>query len=106
MADAKSEKNEIKRSGGKPQPNSGRGGKKKGDAILEPFCYDVKEYEKSYAVSRENWQKVCTDALKSGGYEPAIQIVLGSENKVRLWVISDGMFEQMREAWEQKYGES
>ena len=103
MASAKSEKAEIARTGGKPQPNSGRGKKKKGDATLEPFCYDVKEYATGYTVSRENWQKVCTDAMTSGMMEPAIQIVLGETNKVRLWVISDGMFEQMREAWLEKY---
>lgn len=105
MADAKSEKAEVARTGGKAQPNSGRGTKKKGDATLYPFCYDVKEYEKGYTVSKDNWQKVCTDAMTSGMMEPAIQIVLGETQKTRLWVISDSMFEQMREAWVEKYGE-
>ena len=42
------EKQEIKRDGGKPQKNSGRGKIQKADGVLEPYCYDIKEYEKSF----------------------------------------------------------
>jgi len=100
------EKEEIKRDGGKPQKNSGRGKIQKGDAILEPFCYDIKEYEKSFSLSRSVWAKVCDDAFRSGRRHPALKIVLGlAGHKVRLWVIEDGMFQEMREAWLEKYGE-
>lgn len=105
MATAKSEKFEIARSGGVAQKNSGRGKKNKGDAILGPYNFDVKEYSKSYSISRESWAKVSSDALKSGSYEPAIKVVLGKdgESKMRLWIISDEMFHQMLGAWEEKY---
>jgi hypothetical protein len=99
------EKEEIKRDGGKAQKNSGRGKIQKGDAILEPFCYDIKEYEKTYGISIDNWSKVCEDAWRSGRREPALKVVLGSrDSKVRLWVLEDDMFHQMREAWIEKYG--
>lgn len=100
-----SEKSEIKRDGAKAQPNSGRGKHKKGDAILWPFCVDIKEYESSFGVSRENWAKICTDAFNSGSYEPAFKLVLGKERPVRVWVVGDTMFHQMREAWIEKYGD-
>ena len=106
MADAKSEKREVKRDGGRAQSNSGRGTHNKGDAILEPFCYDVKEYEKSYSISVDNWAKVCTDAFKSGRRVPALKLVLGSltGKRTRVWVIGDDMFQEMLEAWKEKYG--
>jgi len=97
---------EIKRDGGKAQKNSGRGRIEKADAILEPFCYDIKEYEKSFSLSRNVWQKICDDAYRSGRREPALKIILGAVNrKIRLWVIEDKMYHEMREAWLEKYGE-
>jgi len=100
------EAHEIKRDGGKPQKNSGRGQIEKADAILEPFCYDIKEYEKSFSLSRKVWAKICDDAYRSGRREPALKIVLGAlSNKIRLWVIEDKMYHEMREAWLEKYGE-
>lgn len=99
------EKQEIRRDGGKPQKNSGRGNIQKGDAVLEPYCYDIKEYEKSFSISRDVWAKVCDDAYRSGRREPALKVVLGkNDSKVRLWVVEDAMFHQMREAWLEKYG--
>lgn len=99
------EEEEIKRDGGKAQKNSGRGKIQKGDAILEPFCYDIKEYGKSFGLSREVWAKVCDDAFKSGRREPALKIVLGAlDAKTRLWVVEDKVFHEMREAWVEKYG--
>lgn len=103
------EKEEIKRDGGRPQKNSGRGKIQKGDAILDPFCYDIKEYGKSFSLSKDVWAKVSEDAYKSSKgndrYEPALKVVLGEGNhKIRLWVIEDEMFKQMLDAWEEKYG--
>lgn len=95
------EKQEIKRDGGKPQKNSGRGRIQKGDAILGSFCYDIKEYAASFSLTRRVWGKICEDAFKSGRKHPALKIVLGEpSNKIRLWVIEDKMFHEMREAWE------
>jgi hypothetical protein len=100
------ERAEIARDGGKPQKNSGRGKIQKGDATLGPVLYDVKEYSESFGLSRKVWGKVCTDAFKSGNRIPALKIVLGAGmSKIRLWVIGDDMFHEMREAWEEKYGE-
>ena len=105
MADAKSEAAEIRRFGGKPQKNSGRGAVAKGDATLGPFLVDVKEYEKSYSISMENWAKICSDAVRLGRKQPALNVVLGSTNRVRVWVVSETMFMEMLEAWEEKYGD-
>ena len=105
MATKQSELDEIKRFGGTPQKNSGRGAVKKGDAILNPFLVDVKEYAKSYSVSISNWAKICSDAVKAGRFQPAINIVLGDTNRVRVWVVSEAMFLEMLEAWREKHGE-
>lgn len=88
---------------GSAQPNSGRRqhGRFKGDAKVGPFVYDIKEYAKSFAISASTWAKVSTDAVRAGGI-PAIKVVIGSGREtVRLWVISDAMFKEMLEAWEQ-----
>jgi len=97
-----SERNEIKRDGARPQKNSGRG-RDKGDAILGPFCYDVKEFSMVFSISQNVWGKVCTDALRARK-EPALKIVLGRGNdKTRLWVISEDMMNEMLDAWRDKY---
>lgn len=102
-----SELNEIKKDGGKAQKNSGRGKIQKGDATLGPFCYDIKEFEKSFGLSKNVWGKVCTDAYRSGRMVPALKVILGAGNeKVRLWVLDDSMFKEMLDAWEEKYGEA
>lgn len=98
-----SEKQELKRMGAKPQKNSGRGLYQKADGKLEPFLVDVKEYQKSFSLSRSVWAKICSDAVRSGGV-PALMIALGSgKDTVRLWVIDDEMLHEMREAWLEKY---
>lgn len=99
-----SERGEIARDGAKAQKNSGRGKIQKGDAVLGPFVYDIKEYKKSFSISPDFWSKICTDAFKSGNKEPALKLVMGEENKVRLWVISDDMFHEMLDAWMEKNG--
>jgi len=105
MASKSSELKEIKRFGGKPQKNSGRGQHKKGDATVGPFTVDVKEYAKSYAISRANWAKICTDAAKNGN-EPALMLAIGEgQDTVRVWVVADGMIQELIDAWEQVYGQ-
>lgn len=102
-----SEKGEIKRDGAIEQRNSGRGKTQKGDATLGPFCIDYKEYDEQFGVSRKVWAKITTDAWKSRKL-PALKLTLGSEGdttKTRLWVISDTMFHEMLEAWNEKYGQ-
>lgn len=97
-----SEINEINRDGAKPQPNSGRGKHDKGDAVLEPFLVDYKEYDQSFSVSRTNWAKLQMDAFRAGRREPAFKLVLGdkeSKEKLRVWVISDAMFHEMLEVY-------
>lgn len=103
MADAKTELAEIKKMGGKPQKNSGRGLYQKGDATLGPFCVDVKEYAKTFGLSRSVWGKICSDAGKSKK-EPALMICLGSgRDSTRMWVVGDEMFHLMLEAYQEKY---
>lgn len=106
MADKKSELTEIRKMGGKPQKNSGRGLYQKGDATLGPFVIDVKEYKKTFGLSRDMWGKVSTDASKHRK-EPALMVCLGEGTvTTRLWVIGDEMFHEMLTAWQEKYGDS
>jgi len=56
--DKMSEADEIKRDGATPVKNSGRSkGIAKGDAILEPFLIDYKEYNKTFGVSKDFWAR-------------------------------------------------
>ena len=103
VATAKSELAEIKRFDGKPQKNSGRGHHQKGDAVLEPFLVDVKEAIKSFALNTRVWGKICTDAIRSERRQPALLVVLGEDNPVRVWIIGDTMFKEMHAAWKEKY---
>lgn len=101
-----SEQSEAKRDGAKLQKNSGRGQFQKGDATLDGWCIDYKEYPKGISVNTDIWGKICTDAFKAGNLEPALKIVLGSgQQKTRLFVISETMFQLMNEAYQEKYGE-
>lgn len=105
MATDKTEKDEIKRFGGKPQKNSGRGKYQKGDAILDNLTVDVKEYKSTFGLSRSMWSKISTDAFKNGN-EPALMVALGENAEtIRLWVIGDTLFKEMHGAWLEKYGE-
>ncbi len=106
MPDAKSEAYELRKLGATPQKNSGRGTHAKGDGILGPFCVDVKEYAKSFGVSRTVWAKLSDDALKSGHLRPMLDIVLGGalEEKMRIVAIEQSMFLEMYEAWREKNG--
>ncbi len=104
MADAKSEKAELKKAGARPQRNSGRNAWEKGDGVLEPFIVDVKEAIKSFTFNRKIWAKICSDAIKHGK-EPALLIALGENREtVRTWIIGDTMFKEMHDAWMKEYG--
>ncbi len=97
-----SERGEIKRLGAKAQKNSGRGKHAKGDSILGPFVYDIKEYATSFSVSLSAWAKICSDTMTVDvTKQPALQLVLGNP-PVRLWVIDEDMFLEMLEAWQWK----
>ena len=89
-----SEASEVKRDGSKATKNSGRGQYQKGDAFLDIFTVDYKEYEKSFSISQNVWGKVCSDAFKNGQSEPALKIILGAGNaRTRLWVVEEHMIE-------------
>jgi hypothetical protein len=96
---AKSEAAEIKRMGAKAQSNSGRGKINKGDAVIDGYyLVDVKESAKGFTVSQESWSKLCTDAVRSGNYEPVFNIVLGQPGspRTRLYVITEEEFNDLR----------
>lgn len=101
MADAKSELVELRRIGAVPQKNSGRGKHDKGDGVIDDtWIVDVKEFAESFGLSRSVWAKVCTDAHRAGGLEPLLKVVLGEgTNRVRLVVMSETMFLDMKEAY-------
>lgn len=89
-----SEQSEAKRDGSRLTKNSGRGQYQKGDAKLDIFTVDYKEYAKSFAVSTTTWAKICTDAFRNAQSEPALKLILGAGNsKVRLWVVAEHIIE-------------
>lgn len=103
-----SEQKEIARFGGKAQRNSGRGILEKGDATVGPFLVDIKEYDESFSVSRTNWAKLQSDAFRAQQRQPMFWLALGdkdSKTKLRVVVLSVDMFEEMFEAWKEKYDE-
>ncbi len=106
MADNKTEAAELKRIGATPVKNSGRG-LRKGDGKLFPFLVDVKEYTKSFSVSRGVWAKLSVDAISNGKMLPALLLCLREKDDppLRLWVVGEKAFLEMREAWLDKYGE-
>jgi hypothetical protein len=93
-----SERREIARDGAKAQKNSGRGKYQKGDAKMDGYLVDYKEYEKSFSVSKDVWLKICTDAMRSGKeLEPVIKLILGKDQGLtRLAIISWEEFERLR----------
>lgn len=89
-----SEKGEVKRDGSKAMKNSGRGQYQKGDSRLDIFTIDYKEYPKGYTVNRDNWSKICMDAMRNQQSEPLIKIVLGEgSNRTRLCVVAEHIIE-------------
>jgi hypothetical protein len=93
-----SERGELKRIGAKQHINSGRG-PVKADGSLDDFVVDVKEYSKSYSVSRDSWEKIVSDTMQvDRKKDPVLMVVLGEGNKkVRLAIIEWEVFEQLRE---------
>jgi len=100
-----SEKSEAKRDGAKLQKNSGRGQYQKGDATLDDFVVDYKEYSNSISLNQSMWAKICTDTFKvSRDKYPVLKLVLGEKMKIRLAVIEWELFEQMKKCWEEQNG--
>lgn len=93
-----SERGEIKRMGAKAHKNSGRGQYQKGDASWHNFIVDIKEAEKSFNINQDVWAKITTDTLKTDRTKnPALKIVLGDKQKVRLALIEWEVLEQILE---------
>lgn len=93
------EKQELKKIGAKAHKNSGRGAVK-ADGSLDWYIVDVKEYSKSFSVSKDIWAKICTDTLRvDPNKSPVIMLVLGDKNhiKTRLAIIEWNEFELLRE---------
>lgn len=83
-----SEKAEVKRDGAKATSNSGRGQYQKGDALLDIFTVDYKEYSKSFSISKDVWAKISSDAIRNKRTEPMLKVILGAGNaKTRLAVV-------------------
>jgi hypothetical protein len=90
-----SERGEISRlNGAKATKNSGRGRIQKGDAFYDRFTVDVKEYKNSYSLSRDNWAKICTDAIKNRT-DPMLLVVL--DGQTRLAVVELSVLEELLE---------
>lgn len=84
-----SEKAEVKRDGANATKNSGRGQIQKGDALLDIFTVDYKEYPKGFTVNQNNWAKICMDALRNNRSVPLLKVILGSgNNRTRLGIVS------------------
>lgn len=98
MATNKTEASELKRMGAKVHKNSGRG-QTKGDGSLDEFVVDVKEYNKSFTISIDNWAKICTDAMKvDKSKSPMLQLVLRDGTRtIRLSVIEWSILEDLME---------
>lgn len=89
-----SEKGETKRDGAVAMKNSGRGHYQKGDARLDIFTIDYKEYPKGFRVDLNNWAKICMDAMRNQRSEPMLKIVLGEgNNRTRLCVVAEHIIE-------------
>ena len=89
--------------GAAPVKNSGRG-LQKGDGTWGEFLVDVKEYSKSFSISRAVWAKISTDAVKNGNRQPLLALVLGEPGvpPLRVFVVGESMFHDMKQAWEEK----
>lgn len=84
-----SEKAEVKRDAARATKNSGRGSIQKGDALLDIFTVDYKEYPKGFTVNQSNWAKICMDALRNNRSTPLLKVILGSgNNRTRLGIVS------------------
>lgn len=92
------ERGEIKRDGAKAQKNSGRGPYQKGDSTWRSFVVDYKEAHRSFTLNKDVWAKICTDTFKvSRDRQPALKIILGDTQKVRLGIIEWDYLEELEE---------
>jgi hypothetical protein len=93
-----SERGELKRIGAKQHKNSGRG-MVKADGSDDQFVIDVKEYEKSFSITQDNWSKIVMDTMSVDRKKnPAIMLVLGKgDKKIRLAIIEWNVFKELRE---------
>jgi hypothetical protein len=98
VATNKTEASELKRMGAKVHKNSGRG-MIKGDGSLDEFVVDVKEYNKSYSISVDNWAKICTDTMRvDKSKSPMLQLVLTDGGRtIRLSVVEWSILEELLE---------
>lgn len=93
-----SERSEIKKMGATAHKNSGRGKYQKADASWKNFIVDIKEASKSFNINQDVWAKITTDTLKTDRTKnPALKVVLGDKQKVRLAVIEWEVLEQILE---------
>jgi hypothetical protein len=93
-----SERGEIKRMGAKAHKNSGRGYIQKADASWEGFIVDIKEAGKSFNLTTDVWGKIVTDQMKTDVEKyPALKLVIGEKQKVRLAVIEWAVLEELVE---------
>lgn len=91
-----SERSEIKRMNANSHKNSGRGQYQKGDASWKNFVVDIKEYGKSFSLTKDVWAKIVTDTLRTDKNKfPALKVVLGQEQKIRLAVIEWSVLEEL-----------
>ena len=94
----KSERIILEGIGAKVHKNSGRGQIWKGDGSNEHYVIDVKEYSKSFSISKDMWAKICTDTIRVDPMkEPVLMLVLGDTQKTRLAVIAWSEFEALQE---------
>ncbi len=90
-----SEEFEAARDGATLQKNSGRGSLHKGDAILEEFLIDYKEYAKGFTVSIDALAKLNRDAITAGNKIGVFKLILGEGiNKQRVWVLPEYIMEE------------
>lgn len=109
MPNLETERYELEQIGATPVKNSGRGKFDKSDGIIfspdgDPLLtIDVKEYETSFPLNLKNVAKLQTDA-KMNRTEPAFLVVLGKEEpRQRMMVITTRFFDELYEAWKEKY---
>lgn len=74
-----SEESEAKRDGATLQKNSGRGKHQKGDAVLDDFMIDYKEYTGSFTMSASVLGKLNRDAMTCGK-TGVLKIILLDDN--------------------------
>lgn len=97
------ERGEARRDGAKQQKNSGRGQYQKGDAQWHQFVVDYKESSSSFNLNEDVWSKICTDTFKvNRNMHPALKVILGTKNKVRLGIIEWSILEELVRSWEEK----